>query len=64
MNKNTIRLINAAITFSIFIISTTIVISKILDGEELFFRHYLLGYLGSFCLFLSILSLVNLRNRR
>ena len=64
MNKNTIHLINAAVTVAIFALCTAVLVVKVLEGEELFFRHYLLGYLGFFSLLLAVLSVVNFRNRR
>lgn len=64
MSKNTIHLINAAVTFAIFALCTAVLVVKVLEEEELFFRHYLLGYLGCFSLLLAVLSVVNFRNRR
>lgn len=64
MSKNTIHLMNAAVTFAIFDLCTAVLVVKVLEEEELFFRHYLLGYLGCFSLLLAVLSVVNFRNRR
>jgi len=64
MNRNTIHLINATVTFAIFALCTAVLVVKVVKGEELLFRHYLLGYLGCFSLLLAVLSVVNFRNRR
>lgn len=64
VSKNTIYLVNATVTFAIFAGCAAVMAVKVAEGEELFFRHYLLGYLGFFSLLLSVLSLVNFLNRR
>lgn len=63
MSRNTIHLMNAAVNFAIFALCTAVLVVKVLEEEELFFRHYLLGYLGCFSLLLAVLSIVNFRNR-
>ena len=64
VNKNSIHLVNAMVTFAIFAVCAAVMAVKVVEGEELFFRHYLLGYLGCFSLLLSVVCLVNFRNRR
>ena len=64
MNKNSIHLINATVTFVIFALCAAVLAVKVVEDEELFFRHYLLGYLGCFSLLLSVVCLVNFLNRR
>jgi len=64
MNRNTVNLVNATVTFVIFALCAAVVAVKVVEDEELFFRHYLLAYLGSSSLLLSAVCLVNFRNSR
>lgn len=54
MNHNFIRLFNAGGTFLLFLGCSEVILSKIVSGEELFLRHYMLVYFAFFCLAVSV----------
>lgn len=64
MSPTKIRALNASGTFLFFLACTWISISKLVRGEELFLRHYMLIYFGFFCLAVCVVSLARIRNDR
>lgn len=62
MNYNVIRAVNAGGTLLLFLGCSAVIISKIVSGEELLLRHYMLVYFAFFCLAISVVSIARLRN--
>lgn len=62
MKNNVIGIVNAGGTALLFLGCSAVILSKIVSGEELFLRHYMLVYFAFFCLAVSVVSIARLRN--